>query len=74
MSEADSYGQRIRAIQRANQPILDGFQSWFNQSGWASKPSKTMWTTSVSLHDILSTMDIPSEDSMKQPAGMSMTF
>src|SRR5437773_12453249 len=30
---ADTYEQRVQAIQRANQPILDGFETWLRQSG-----------------------------------------
>jgi len=30
---ADTYEQRVRAIQLANQPILDGFEHWLKQAG-----------------------------------------
>ena len=30
---ADTYEQRVQAIQQANQPILDGFETWLRQSG-----------------------------------------
>ena len=30
---AETYEQRVQAIQRANQPILDGFETWLRQSG-----------------------------------------
>ncbi len=30
---AQTYEQRVQAIQRANQPILDGFEAWLRQSG-----------------------------------------
>ena len=30
---AETYEQRVQAIQRANQPILDGFENWLKQSG-----------------------------------------
>ncbi len=36
MMEADhaqTYEQRVQAIQRANQPILEGFETWLRQSG-----------------------------------------
>ncbi|GHO61512.1 hypothetical protein KSC_029330 [Ktedonobacter sp. SOSP1-52] len=36
MTEADhaeTYEQRVQAIQQANQPILDGFETWLRQSG-----------------------------------------
>jgi site-specific recombinase XerD len=36
MTEADhaeTYEQRVQAIQLANQPILDGFETWLRQSG-----------------------------------------
>ena len=34
---ADTYEQRVRAIQLANQPILDGFEIWLKQAGWSEK-------------------------------------
>ena len=30
---ADTYEQRVHTIQRANQPILDGFEHWLKQAG-----------------------------------------
>ena len=36
MADADhpeTYEQRVQAIQLANQPILDGFETWLGQSG-----------------------------------------
>jgi site-specific recombinase XerD len=30
---AETYEQRVHAIQRANQPILDGFENWLKQAG-----------------------------------------
>ncbi len=36
MTEADhaeTYEQRVQAIELANQPILDGFETWLRQSG-----------------------------------------
>jgi site-specific recombinase XerD len=36
MTEADhaeTYEQRVQAIQRANQPILEGFEHWLKQAG-----------------------------------------
>ncbi len=30
---ADTYEQRVQAIQLANQPILDGFEHWLKQAG-----------------------------------------
>ena len=30
---AETYEQRVQAIQLANQPILDGFEHWLRQSG-----------------------------------------
>jgi site-specific recombinase XerD len=30
---ADTYEQRVQAIQSANQPILDGFEHWLKQAG-----------------------------------------
>ncbi len=35
---ADTYEQRVQAIQGANQPILDGFEHWLKQAG-LSKPT-----------------------------------
>ncbi len=37
---ADTYEQRARAIQRANQPVLDGFESWLKQAGWSEETIK----------------------------------
>ena len=37
---ADTYEQRVRAIQLANQPILDGFENWLKQAGWSEKTIK----------------------------------
>ncbi len=34
---ADTYEQRVRAIQLANQPILDGFEGWLKQAGWSEQ-------------------------------------
>jgi site-specific recombinase XerD len=31
--DAETYEQRVQAIQLANQPILDGFETWLRQSG-----------------------------------------
>ena len=31
--DAESYEQRVQAIQGANQPILDGFEAWLRQAG-----------------------------------------
>ena len=33
MTDAETYEQRVQAIQLANQPILDGFETWLRQSG-----------------------------------------
>ncbi len=30
---AETYEQRVQAIERANQPILEGFEHWLRQSG-----------------------------------------
>ena len=40
MSEADTYDARVRAIRAYNQPILDDFRSWLEQSGLAEKTVK----------------------------------
>jgi len=37
---ADTYEQRVRAIQLANQPILDGFKGWLEHSGLSEKTIK----------------------------------
>ena len=68
---ADTYEQRARAIQLANQPILDGFERWLKHPGGVSKPFKTMWTTSGSLPNIWSGIPVPSIDSMRPPTVMS---
>jgi site-specific recombinase XerD len=43
MSETDpsDYDVRVRAIQAYNQPILDGFESWLEQSGLSEKTVET---------------------------------
>jgi site-specific recombinase XerD len=35
--DAETYEQRVREIQLANQPILDGFERWLMQAGWSEK-------------------------------------
>jgi site-specific recombinase XerD len=43
MTEADpaeTYEQRIHAIQLANQPILDGFEHWLKQAGLSEQTIK----------------------------------
>lgn len=43
MTEADhaeTYEQRVQAIQRANQPILDGFEHWLKQAGLSEQTIK----------------------------------
>ena len=37
---ADTYEQRVHAIQRANQPILDGFEHSLNQAGLSEQTIK----------------------------------
>jgi site-specific recombinase XerD len=37
---ADTYEQRVQAIQRANQPILDGFERWLKQAGLSEQTIK----------------------------------
>ena len=37
---AETYEQRVQAIQRANQPILDGFEAWLRQSGISEQTIK----------------------------------
>ncbi len=37
---ADTYEQRVQAIQRANQPILDGFENWLKQAGLSEQTIK----------------------------------
>ncbi len=37
MSDTDSYDARVRAIRAYNQPILEDFRSWLEQSGLAKK-------------------------------------
>ena len=41
MSEADTYDARVRAIRVSNQPILDDFEAWLEQSGLSEKTVKT---------------------------------
>lgn len=43
MAEADDlqmYEQQVEAIRQANQPILDGFESWLRQSGLSEQTIK----------------------------------
>jgi len=37
---ADTYEQRVHAIQLANQPILDGFENWLKQGGLSEQTIK----------------------------------
>ncbi|HEY6410369.1 MAG TPA: hypothetical protein VIY29_23195 [Ktedonobacteraceae bacterium] len=37
---ADTYEQRVHAIQLANQPILDGFENWLKQLGLSEQTIK----------------------------------
>ncbi len=37
---ADTYEQRVQAIQGANQPILDGFEYWLKQAGLSEQTIK----------------------------------
>jgi site-specific recombinase XerD len=36
----ETYEQRVQAIQLANQPILDGFETWLRQSGLSEQTIK----------------------------------
>ena len=40
MSEADTYDARVRAIRVYNQPLLEEFRSWLEQSGLVKKTVK----------------------------------
>jgi hypothetical protein len=31
--QAETYEQRVHAIEQANQPILEGFEHWLKQAG-----------------------------------------
>ncbi|SRR5258706_4008680 len=37
MSDTSSYDEQVQAIRAYNQPILDGFRTWLEQSGLAEK-------------------------------------
>ena len=39
-NDAETYEQRVHAIQLANQPILDGFEHWLKQSGLSEQTIK----------------------------------
>ncbi len=41
MSDAETYDTRVQAIRADNQPILDGFQAWLEQSGLTDKTIKS---------------------------------
>jgi site-specific recombinase XerD len=38
--DAETYEERVQAIQQANQPILDGFESWLKQAGLSEQTIK----------------------------------
>lgn len=40
MSDAATYDEQVQAIQAYNQPILDAFRAWLEQSGLAEKTVK----------------------------------
>ncbi len=40
MSDTETYDERVRAIRAYNQPILDDFRTWLEQSGLAEKTVK----------------------------------
>src|SRR5260370_7278115 len=39
-NDAQTYEQRVHAIQLANQPILDGFEHWLKQAGLSEQTIK----------------------------------
>jgi site-specific recombinase XerD len=41
MSDPGTYDAQVRAIQAYNQPMLDGFRAWLEQSGLAEKTVKS---------------------------------
>jgi site-specific recombinase XerD len=41
MSDVETYDARVRAIRAYNQPILDDFRAWLEQSGLSEKTVKT---------------------------------
>jgi site-specific recombinase XerD len=41
MSNLEAYDERVRAIRASNQPILDDFRSWLEQSDLSEKTVKT---------------------------------
>jgi len=41
MNEANTYNARVRAIRVYNQPLLEDFRSWLEQSGLVEKTVKT---------------------------------
>ncbi len=64
MTDADhakTYEQRVQAIELANQPILDGFETWLRQSGLSEPtikdhdfledwfPRKALWASVSSM-------------------------
>ena len=40
MNDVETYDERVRAIRAYNQPILDDFRTWLEQSGLAEKTVK----------------------------------
>ena len=41
MSDLETYDARVRAIRAYNQPLLENFRAWLEQSGLAEKTVKT---------------------------------
>jgi hypothetical protein len=49
MSDVETYDERVRAIRAYNQPILDDFRDWLEQSGLAEKEKLLSSVLSISV-------------------------
>lgn len=63
MSDAKSYDEQVRAIKEYNQPILNDFQVWLEQSGLSEKTIRqhvfniTFFTEYLVYYEPLKTLD-----------------
>ena len=77
MTEADhaeTFEQRVQAIQLANQPILEGFETWLRQSGLSEPTIKEHVDNIRFFSRYLLLYAIPCADSMRPPRERFMTF
>jgi len=72
--QAETYEQRVHAIELANQPILEGFERWLKQAGLSEQTIRDQVDTCAFSRAICSCMRIPCAVSTKPPRGRSMLF